>query len=840
MFSNRQIIWATLCVALFSSSLAAQVANDDCITATEITGFTNSQFVCVEGTTKNALPDSNFTSPCNITDFPKVWFRITNTYIGSYFSLQVKGDQKAILMLQFFGSVGGCGAMTPIPLTVNEQFCVLSINGKIELIGKKVDWNTYYLAVTSLTPAGEDFTVCYNSLVKEYACGSEKDLMVFGNPGATVPQRPFITGQSLYVSMIVESFSPIGNSCQWLQGVVPFYGTGWDPQSFSSQGEPWNNTLNGLSTQSLYNGLYDIATWSWFDDVNYHLWHPYIQAGDIDSNGTLDLCHTAYQKDCTDTGGLFGGCCSPCWDPQQGTVLPGGWFAYGINGTCNIPGPPVGFDFGDGNSCTELMGPWAFSYPLTIKPANTFQCDPEETIDEVTLGFFTFTDGEIGSWTGVTEECLNDPPIIETLPVVCVNNGPPPITIPILACTGDTLIIHPIDHVLNPVDIQFWGYYSSQDLMISEGYMPLTDGITMIVNNPDLIYPLKIPLYIYGYSGAQRVSAILSFEIIVYPLPDATFTWTTFGHEVHFKSIQQVDSSFMWSFGDSTTSTEKDPVHTYEQSGIYTVELIISTPCGADTTSQVITIGMLPIASFNLQDTSICIGDTILISSENEMPGDSYLWIVEGGTYGSVTEPFIEITYIDTGYFDIGLIVENPLGSDTLFIPNAIHVRGFPEIHYSLEIYDSIVIFNFLGPPGVEVEWWLEDSLIASSYIAEYVFDSNGIYGVTIKAFNECGFDSIHFNVHLFTVSTQGSSATGMFQLYPNPASDEIFVIMDREVPCRRISVLDHFGRRLRDFYFNEPADQFHLTGLEYLVPGIYIVEIRLDERRYYAKCVLR
>jgi len=52
--------------------------------------------------------------------------------------------------------------------------------------------------------------------------------------------------------------------------------------------------------------------------------------------------------------------------------------------------------------------------------------------------------------------------------------------------------------------------------------------------------------------------------------------------KVRFQNISGGDAiRFLWDFGDGTTSIEKNPIHTYQQEGIYTVKLNIITSSGA-------------------------------------------------------------------------------------------------------------------------------------------------------------------------------------------------------------------------------------------------------------------
>jgi len=42
-------------------------------------------------------------------------------------------------------------------------------------------------------------------------------------------------------------------------------------------------------------------------------------------------------------------------------------------------------------------------------------------------------------------------------------------------------------------------------------------------------------------------------------------------------------TSWLWDFGDGSTSTEQNPVHTYESEGSFTVKLTATNSAGSDT-----------------------------------------------------------------------------------------------------------------------------------------------------------------------------------------------------------------------------------------------------------------
>ena len=57
------------------------------------------------------------------------------------------------------------------------------------------------------------------------------------------------------------------------------------------------------------------------------------------------------------------------------------------------------------------------------------------------------------------------------------------------------------------------------------------------------------------------------------PMPAAAFSFERNGFEVTFDNNSTNSTSFMWDFGDGSTSTEESPVHTYTDEGDFTVTL---------------------------------------------------------------------------------------------------------------------------------------------------------------------------------------------------------------------------------------------------------------------------
>ncbi len=83
----------------------------------------------------------------------------------------------------------------------------------------------------------------------------------------------------------------------------------------------------------------------------------------------------------------------------------------------------------------------------------------------------------------------------------------------------------------------------------------------------------------------------------VAPRPSAAFTYAggtcSGGCPVTLRNTSQNATSYTWSFGDNTTSTQADAqfAHSYAQPGIYRIKLTAQSSAGTDTTSQRVSVG---------------------------------------------------------------------------------------------------------------------------------------------------------------------------------------------------------------------------------------------------------
>ncbi len=119
-------------------------------------------------------------------------------------------------------------------------------------------------------------------------------------------------------------------------------------------------------------------------------------------------------------------------------------------------------------------------------------------------------------------------------------------------------------------------------------------------------------------------------------------------------------SSWKWDFGDNTSSTEKNPLHTYQNSGTYTVTLMVSNINDSDTLTKVDYIVVLPPqpgeAYFVCNPLKGC--NPLTVSFTDKSTGSPLSWYWDFGDDNNSTLQNPIHTYTTPGIYSIELTVQ--------------------------------------------------------------------------------------------------------------------------------------------------------------------------------------
>lgn len=136
---------------------------------------------------------------------------------------------------------------------------------------------------------------------------------------------------------------------------------------------------------------------------------------------------------------------------------------------------------------------------------------------------------------------------------------------------------------------------------------------------------------------------------------------------VRFKDLSTGSiTGYRWDFGDGTSSSEQNPVHTYTEYGNYTPVLTVHNPCQRDAVikTDIICAGTAPVPGFTANRTCGIAPLTVSFNQSSSGSPSSFHWNFGDGTDSDEQNP--EHTYCTPGIYPVCLYVENVFGNSTL------------------------------------------------------------------------------------------------------------------------------------------------------------------------------
>ncbi len=136
--------------------------------------------------------------------------------------------------------------------------------------------------------------------------------------------------------------------------------------------------------------------------------------------------------------------------------------------------------------------------------------------------------------------------------------------------------------------------------------------------------------------------------------------------------------SWLWDFGDGTTSSVQNPVHTFPSFGSFTVTLTVTNGDCSHSLAQIIyTIRQTP--DFTASATTICRGNSVLFTPTGIDPALTSLLSWDFGNGQQLNGPVaaVPVTYPQSGTFTVSLVVTDIYGCTDQVIKNDyIRVNG--------------------------------------------------------------------------------------------------------------------------------------------------------------------
>ncbi len=305
------------------------------------------------------------------------------------------------------------------------------------------------------------------------------------------------------------------------------------------------------------------------------------------------------------------------------------------------------------------------------------------------------------------------------------------------------------------------------------------DGNISTLQNPSHSYALE-GTYVVSLKVTSNQSCYDSIirTIIIQNKPIVKFVGDILGGcspllvSFNDSSITASGSSYSWSFGDNTTSTSVNPIHTFLSTGIYTVTHYVTTSAGC-TDSLVkpsyIIVNTSPVANFGVGNR--CLGaPTVFTDSSTVSSGTISNWKWNFGDGNSSSQHNPSYIYANPGTYLVSLVVKNNQNcSDS--IAKTIVIENKPIVKFGATILSGCKPLNVLFIDSSSTlatsnySWNFGDAGISFSQNSSHIYLNSGIYTVKHYVITDAGCsDSLIKKAYI----TVGENPTALFIATPD------------------------------------------------------------------------
>lgn len=317
-----------------------------------------------------------------------------------------------------------------------------------------------------------------------------------------------------------------------------------------------------------------------------------------------------------------------------------------------------------------------------------------------------------------------------------------------------------------------------------------TTFTTSLLNNNDTVRCI-----IYPSESCDAPKASAPFIAKVLGAADANFVVTKNSKRVvQFSNSFKQFANYSWTFGDGTTSNQPNPLHTYPNDSTYTVKLIASNNCGADTfeTSVIVTtIDVKPLAFVglasgctlsNIQAIRVSVQNLRSVAVENlKISYSINNGTAQEGTIASLaggatnSYPFTQRANLSadgTYVIKVWTSAETDfnVNNDTISITIVNQARPNSAFKSNAGINGSYTFDNnTTSDLTATYAWDFGDGGTSTATSPSHTFAQSGNYAVRLIATNTCGSDTTIENLTVVVSGVAIQANEKYVRAYPNP-----------------------------------------------------------------------
>ncbi len=330
------------------------------------------------------------------------------------------------------------------------------------------------------------------------------------------------------------------------------------------------------------------------------------------------------------------------------------------------------------------------------------------------------------------------------------------------------------------------------------------------------------------------------------------------GNAIRFADKSSGDGlSYIWNFGDGEKDFIKDPVHIYDNPGIYSVCLLVKNADGLENiTCKKVRVGE-PAPDQNCKADFFYMIDSLESEATfiNKSKGNSlqYSWDLGDGNNSDIADP--THTYGTNDYYRVKLRIKDTVNNcvshafklvninakDTLKASFG-YVEEEPQLKASSYPVDFVAISH---GDAAKLKWEFDDGTVDSTTTnPTHNYDAPGDYEVCLTISDpNTGSEDIYCEI--ITVGTdvdEINAGNATVKIYPNPSTGKTNVAytIDNNSTVE-LAVYSVDGRKLQTIVNEEKIAGEHVTTLDAsnLQTGLYYVRLITGSKAYTKKLML-
>lgn len=246
----------------------------------------------------------------------------------------------------------------------------------------------------------------------------------------------------------------------------------------------------------------------------------------------------------------------------------------------------------------------------------------------------------------------------------------------------------------------------------------------------------------------------------------------------------------------------------------------------SDIAIDAITISEI-LANYSATPLGICKDSIVTFTDQSLGQVNAYSWNFGSGAipqFANTPGPH-SVRFVSAGMHTVSLLVAGPEGANAVTMPVTVYELPVADVLYNVN--GSSVVFTNQSQFASSYFWDFGDGDTSTQAAPVHIYNANGNYVVLFHAENACWSDDTVFMVEITGIGVGGPDEINPVHIYPNPASEQVFVQF-KDVPEGMVNLQLHdlSGRQVLETTIapgNKKILTLPLTGC---ANGVYLLKI--------------